>query len=64
MKIIPRDLEIKVLEFLSFKRNIIHIYFLALAAEQAKSNSTPVEHGRRSLIGCSPWGREESDMTE
>ena len=21
-------------------------------------------HGRRSLAGCSPWGREESDMTE
>ena len=21
-------------------------------------------HGRRSLIGCSPWGREELDMTE
>ena len=21
-------------------------------------------HGRRSLVGCSPWGREESDMTE
>ena len=21
-------------------------------------------HGRRSLLGCSPWGREESDTTE
>ena len=21
-------------------------------------------HGRRSLVGCSPWGREESDMSE
>ena len=21
-------------------------------------------HGRRSLVGCSPWDREESDMTE
>ena len=21
-------------------------------------------HGHRSLVGCSPWGREESDMTE
>ena len=31
--------------------------------------TTPVllpgkSHGRRSLIGCSPWGRKESDMTE
>ena len=25
---------------------------------------TPVKsHGRRSLVGCSPWGHEESDMT-
>ena len=21
-------------------------------------------HGRRSLVGCNPWGREESDTTE
>ena len=21
-------------------------------------------HGRRSLVGCSPWDREESDVTE
>ena len=21
-------------------------------------------HGRRSMVGCSPWGREESDMTK
>ena len=32
-------------------------------------NPTPVllpgkSHGRRSLGGCSPWGREQSDMTE
>ena len=31
--------------------------------------STPIllpgkSHGWRSLVGCSPWGREESDMTE
>ena len=31
--------------------------------------TTPVllpekSHGRRSLVGCSPWGRQESDMTE
>ena len=32
-------------------------------------NPTPVlllgkSHGQRSLLGCSPWGREESDTTE
>ena len=34
-----------------------------------KRQPTPVflpgeSQGRRSLVGCSPWGREESDMTE
>ena len=24
---------------------------------------TRCSHGRRSLVGCSPWGREESDTT-
>ena len=26
--------------------------------------SCPVFHGLRSLVGCSPWGHKESDMTE
>ena len=36
-----------------------------------KGNGTPLQyscleksHGRRSLVGCSPWGRKESDTTE
>ena len=34
-----------------------------------EGNDTPVllpgkSHGWRSLVGCSPWGRDESDMTE
>ena len=41
---------------------------LYLDGEKAMA-PTPVllpgkSHGRRSLGGCSPWGREESDMTE
>ena len=52
-------------------------YFLShLCNAQALQNfkdgqwhPTPVllpekSHGRRSLMGCSPWGREESDTTE
>ena len=36
----------------------LFIYFL-------KSLRITVDpHGQRSLVGCSPWGREESDMTE
>ena len=36
---------------------------------QCSCPSTPVllpgnSHGQRSLIGCSPWGREDSDRTE
>ena len=30
----------------------------------APHSSTGKSHGRRSLVGCSPWGLEESDMTE
>ena len=37
----------------------------------AQGNGTPLQyscleksHGQRSLVGCSPWGREESDTTE
>ena len=26
--------------------------------------SSGKSHGRRSLVGCSPWGREKSDTTE
>ena len=34
-----------------------------------KWQPTPVllpgkSHGQRSVVGCSPWGRKESDMTE
>ena len=42
--------------------------WLTLLSEKAMA-PTPVllpgkSHGRRSLVGCSPWGREESDTTE
>ena len=36
--------------------------------EQAMAPHSPLlpgkSHGRRSLVGCSPWGRQESDTTE
>ena len=36
---------------------------------EGNGDPTPVllpgkSHGRRNLVGCSPWGREESDTTE
>ena len=52
-----------------------HLLFLVvliiaiLMARRRQWHPTPVllpgkSHGRRSLVGCSPWGREELDMTE
>ena len=42
---------------------------LMTSSQRRRWHPTPVllpgkSHGRRSLVGCSPWGREESDMTE
>ena len=39
------------------------------SSQRRQWHPTPVllpgkSHGRRSLLGCSPWGRKESDMTE
>ena len=40
-----------------------------MAKGRRRWHPTPVllpgkSHGQRSLVGCSPWGREESDKTE
>ena len=42
---------------------------LAYLFWRRQQQPTPVllpgkSHGRRSLVGCSPWGRKQSDMTE
>ena len=42
---------------------------LKLLTQRRQWHPTPVllpgkSHGRRSLVGCNPWGREESDTTE
>ena len=42
---------------------------LILLFQKRQRQPTPVllpgkSHGQRSLVGCSPWDREESDMTE
>ena len=45
--------------------------FPQLGRSPGEGDGTPLQyscleksHGRRSLEGCSPWGREESDTTE
>ena len=53
----------------------LHLVFAPAWSSQLPSiklglgHPTPVllpgkSHGRRSLVGCSPWGRQESDTTE
>ena len=54
-----------------FIRFEIYIYFLVLLTSTVRRRQwhpTPVSlpgksHGWRSLVGCSPWGRKESDTT-
>ena len=46
-----------------------HPHFLALHRRRSQWRPTPVllpgiSLGQRSLVGCSPWGHEESDTTE
>ena len=47
----------------------IYIYVILIYNWKRKWQPTPVflpgeSQGRRSLVGCNPWGREESDTTE
>ena len=46
-----------------------HLYSIAINMRRRQWHPTPVllpeqSHGWRSLVGCSPWGREASDTTE
>ena len=52
----------------TFVGETIHFVELALSRRRQR-HPTPVllpgkSHGWRSLVGCSPWGHEESDTTE
>ena len=45
------------------------IALISHTSHRRQWHPTPVllpakSHGRKSLVGCSPWSREESDMTE
>ena len=47
----------------------ISIYIALVISRRRQWHPTPVllpgkSHGWRSLVGCRPWGREESDTTE
>ena len=56
----------RILEYSTLFGTIIQFRYIAWRRQWQQ---TPVllpgkSHGRRSLVGCSPWGREESDTTE
>ena len=48
---------------------VVFVVHYTTQSRRKRWHPTPVllpgkPHGRRSLVGCSPWGREESDTTE
>ena len=48
---------------------LLNFFMLSRWRQRRQWHPTPVllpgkSHGQRSLVGCSPWGREESDRTE
>ena len=52
-----------------FLSAVVDIMVIWVNNRRRQCHRTPVllpgkSHGWRSLVGCSPWGREESDMTE
>ena len=56
--------------YLFFHVHCCIIYIsLGIKSQRRQWHPTPVllpgkSHGRQSLVGCSPWGRKESDTTE
>ena len=63
-----KALEILLPEVNPFKNNFCFVK-MSSCNRRSQWQPTPVllpgrSHGRRSLVGCNPWGPEESDMTE
>ena len=55
--------------FLYMKTTFSNLKLFSSVFRRRQWHPTPVlllgkSHGRRSLVGCSPWGHEESDTTE
>ena len=71
-----RIFQARILEWiaLSYSMDYLTILYvnytsIKLKFQRRQWHPTPVllpgkPHGQRSLVGCSPWGREESDTTE
>ena len=57
------------LKFQTHTHQWLELTSVRVQRQRRQWHPTPVllpgkSHGRRSLVGCSPWGREELDMTE
>ena len=55
--------------FLTYATGSLALPFTKMSQQRRQWQSTPVllpgkSHGQRSLVGYSPWGREESDRTD
>ena len=51
---------------LSAKAGVIRDVGLVLGSGRSlgRGHGNPFQHAERSLVGYSPWGRKDSDMTE
>ena len=61
--------DITVVYALFFYSSIVDLYHVSFRGRRRQWQATPVllprkSHGWRSLVGCSPWGRYQSDATE
>ena len=66
MKIFP---DVTDVSFFFLSTYAMVMLFIRNTIRRRQWHPTPVllpgkSHGQRSLVGCSPWGRKESDMTE
>ena len=69
IKVLAGPALFKVSRGISFPLFFFFPQLLVFAGWRRQWHPTPVllpgkSHGRKSLVGCRPWGREESDTTE
>ena len=64
-----QNITLLILRFPLYYWNMLKIILIPACVAKKQWHPTPVllpgkSHGGRSLVGCSPWGLEELDMTE
>ena len=72
MQVLANLMVITILQYISVpNQHAVHLKFTQcyISTQRRHWHPTPVllpgnSQGRRSLLGCSPWGQEESDTTE